>query len=161
MVIRAGTPDDDAALQEIDAATWSSAVNPTPPPVNTQSFFGSTSADEVLVAEYEGEAVGYAALGPVHKIQASSHVVELKSLAVHPDQQRRGIGRLLVRSAVEAARRRQARRLVLRVLGSNRPARRLYKECGFTVEGVLREQFLLDGRYVDDVLLALELTRRG
>ena len=52
---------------------------------------------------------------------------------------------------------RGARRLTLRVLGPNAVARGLYEACGFTVEGVLREEFLLDGRYVDDVLMALEL----
>ena len=36
--------------------------------------------------------------------------------------------------------------------------RRLYAACGFEVEGVSRELFFLDGVYVDDVLLALDLT---
>jgi RimJ/RimL family protein N-acetyltransferase len=40
------------------------------------------------------------------------------------------------------------------VLGPNAAARALYESCGFTVEGVLREEFLLDGQYVDDVLMA-------
>ena len=32
------------------------------------------------------------------------------------------------------------------------------RPCGFEVEGVLRGEFLLGGRYVDDVLMALDLT---
>ena len=36
-------------------------------------------------------------------------------------------------------------------------ARRLYESCGFTAEGVLREEFFLGGRYVDDVLMACML----
>ena len=43
------------------------------------------------------------------------------------------------------------------MLGTNVPARRLYEAGGFTVEGVLREQLLLGGRYVDDVFMAREL----
>jgi len=40
----------------------------------------------------------------------------------------------------------------------NAAARRVYDACGFVVEGVLREEFLLDGRYVDDVFMARDLT---
>jgi L-amino acid N-acyltransferase YncA len=148
-------------LQRIDAVTWSSAVSPVPPPEENRSFFDSTSADEVLVAEFNGRVAGYVELGPFYKIKASAHVLELKSLAVCPDQQRRGFGRLLVEAAIDAARRRKARRIVLRVLEPNGTARRLYAECGFKIEGILREQFLLDGRYVDDVFMALDLTALG
>ena len=50
------------------------------------------------------------------------------------------------------------RPLTLRVLGRNERARALYSALGFVVEGILREEFLLDGQYVDDVLMALPLT---
>ena len=60
-------------------------------------------------------------------------------------------------AAVREAGSRGARRLTLRVLAPNTAARGLYEACGFTVEGVLREEFLLEGRYVDDVLMALDL----
>ena len=68
------------------------------------------------------------------------------------------MGRVLVTAAIQAARRRQARRLVLRVLDSNVIARSLYERCGFQVEGILRDQFLLDGDYVNDVVMAVDLT---
>lgn len=58
---------------------------------------------------------------------------------------------------IAEARRRGAQKLSLRVLAPNGAARRLYESCGFTVEGVLREEFFLDGRYVDDVLMARRL----
>jgi RimJ/RimL family protein N-acetyltransferase len=63
-----------------------------------------------------------------------------------------------VRAAVDEARRRGARKLSLRVLATNPGARRLYERCGFVVEGVLREEFLLDEVFVDDVLMACDLT---
>jgi hypothetical protein len=37
-------------------------------------------------------------------------------------------------------------------------ARRLYESRGFEVEAVLPESFLLEGAYVDDVFMALDLT---
>ncbi|NED74569.1 GNAT family N-acetyltransferase, partial [Streptomyces sp. SID9944] len=51
------------------------------------------------------------------------------------------------------ARRQGARRITLRVLGHNTPARRLYESEGYAVEGVLPGEFLLEGAYVDDVLM--------
>jgi hypothetical protein len=48
-------------------------------------------------------------------------------------------------------------KVTLRVLGHNVGARRLYERCGFVPEGVLRGEFLLEGRYVDDVLMACDL----
>ena len=64
---------------------------------------------------------------------------------------------VLVEAAVEEARDRGARKLTLRVLGGNTRARQLYDGCGFIVEGILRAEFFLDGRYVDDVLMARDL----
>ena len=71
-----------------------------------------------------------------------------------PPPRRLGAGRHLVEAAVEEARKRGARKLSLRVLGGNTAARRLYEACGFVVEGILRDQFLLGDRYVDDIFMA-------
>jgi ribosomal protein S18 acetylase RimI-like enzyme len=56
---------------------------------------------------------------------------ELHLLAVHPDHQRRGIGRALIESCFAEARRRGVRELRLWVAGNNGPARALYRACGF------------------------------
>ena len=44
------------------------------------------------------------------------------------------------------------------MLTRNEAALRLYERCGFVVEGVLRGEFFLDGVYVDDLLMALDLS---
>jgi len=46
----------------------------------------------------------------------------------------------------------------LRVLAHNEAAVRLYEQAGFVVEGVLRSEFFLDDVYVDDLLMALDLS---
>ena len=97
---------------------------------------------------------GYAALGQSLPLASHSHVLDIRGLAVHPALQRCGVGRRLVEACIEQARSRGARKLSLRVLGGNVAARRLYELCGFTVEGVLSDEFFLGGRYVDDVLMA-------
>ena len=78
---------------------------------------------------------------------------QIRGLAVAEEARGRGAGRALVRAAVDEARRRGARRITLRVLGHNTAARALYEAEGFVVEGILPEEFLLDGAYVGDVFM--------
>ena len=56
---------------------------------------------------------------------------------------------------------RAPRKLTLRVLGHNTPARALYAASGFEEEGILRGLFFLEGVYVDDVLMSMDLTADG
>jgi ribosomal protein S18 acetylase RimI-like enzyme len=93
-------------------------------------------------------------------LAAHEHVLEVSGLAVHPKHQRARIGRRLLERAVQEAHDRGARKLALRVLSPNTAARRLYEATGFIVEGILRDEFLLDGRYVDDILMARYLGTR-
>jgi ribosomal protein S18 acetylase RimI-like enzyme len=154
MTIRQARLEDEPKLRDIDAATWTAEVSPAPPPSADAAFFGErTAPSDVLVAETGGVIGGYAALGR-SPLASHSHVLQIRGLAVHPASQRCGAGRQLVEACIEQARSRGARKLSLRVLGGNVAARRLYESCGFTVEGVLREEFFLGGRYVDDVLMA-------
>jgi RimJ/RimL family protein N-acetyltransferase len=54
---------------------------------------------------------------------------------------------------MDTARAQGACRITLRVPGHNGPARRLCESLGFVVEGVLPGEFLLEGAFVDDVLM--------
>lgn len=133
-------------------------MSPAPPAAATAPFFGpGTAVDDVLVVELNSNVVGYVRLGPVEKLRSAAHVLEINGLAVDPARKRQGLGRALVSAAIDLSVERGARRLVLRVLGPNVGARALYKSCGFETEGILRERFLLEGRYVDDVIMALDL----
>ena len=156
MNIRPAKVEDEAALDQIDAATWTSEVSPAPARVG-EGFFVHNDPGEVLVAEVDGEVAGYATLHQWSPIPSHAHVLELNGMAVDPGHQGRGVGRALLEACVAGARQRGARKLTLRVLGFNHRARRLYESSGFQVEGLLREEFLLDGRYVDDVLMARKL----
>jgi ribosomal protein S18 acetylase RimI-like enzyme len=156
-VIRPARPDDAPALRALDRAVWSWDHSPAPCPPEDAPF----AVDGVLVAEEGGEPAGYVALGRPTRLESNRHVLSVRGLAVAPAFQGRGLGRALLRAAVEEARARGARRLTLRVLGTNVGGRALYESFGFVVEGVQRDEFLLDGRYVDDVLMALSLDRAG
>ena len=82
---------------------------------------------QVIVAEVNGEIVGFAAVVGG----------ELDGLFVEPDLWGGGIGRVLVDAATHEARNRG---LALKVIASPR-ARRFYENCGFSVEGDEQTRF--------------------
>ena len=157
--IRTALPDDDEELGALDRATWSHlhAVMPRPQPPYAPFFDERHAPDDHLVAEIDRRIVGYIRLAFPTELACNAHVRQIQGLAVADEARGHGVGRALIRAAVEEARRRGARRLTLRVLGHNTPARRLYEAEGFAVEGVLPEEFLLDGKYVDDVFMGRAL----
>ena len=154
---RAETSDEDA-LRTLDRANWTSLSSPTPVPPPERPFFNDrTRVDDVLVAEVDGTPAGYVKVGLPTEAPSNAHVQMVQSITVDAAFRRRGVGRALIDAAVGEARTRGARRLTLRVLSHNHAAIALYESAGFVVEGVQREEFFLDGRYVDDVLMALDL----
>ena len=157
--IRTARLEDEDALAIVDARTWTTDVSPAPPPPVGTPFFGPrTGPQDVLVAVTE-TVIGYARLTQSIALPSHQHVLELAGLAVMPGWQRAGTGRRLVEAILDEARSRGALKLSLRVLSPNTTARRLYSTCGFEIEGTLRAEFLLGGRYVDDVLMARQLVR--
>lgn len=155
--VRLAEAEDDGVLAGLEAATWSVDVSPASRPRGTAFFDERRRPPDVLVAEVDRAVVGYVHLGQSIPIPSHWHVLDVKGLAVDPAWRRRGVGRRLLQEAAEVARRRGARKLSLRVLEPNAAARGLYHACGFVVEGVLREEFLLAGQYVDDILMARQL----
>ena len=154
-MIRAATRADEPALRALDRRIWCWLHSPVEP---RDCRFDT---EGVLVYITDGVIAGYVKLGAMWPIESVNHVREIKGLAVDKRFHRRGIGRALIDAAIERARAEGARKVTLRVLGDNVPARGLYAACGFEVEGVLRDLFLLEGRYVDDVLMSLDLTSNG
>ncbi|MEV5876612.1 GNAT family N-acetyltransferase [Streptomyces sp. NPDC052101] len=150
--IRVAVADDEEDLALLDRATWSPLHAVSPPPQGP--FFDERhTPEDYLVAEADGRVVGYVRLARPTRLASNAHVLQIQGLAVAEEARGQGLGRALVRAAVTEARGRGARRLSLRVLGHNAPARALYEAEGFVVEGVQPEEFLLDGAYVDDVLM--------
>jgi phosphinothricin acetyltransferase len=64
-----------------------------------------------------------------------------------------GIGRELLQSLIEAAREIGFHKMVLAAFDWNRSGIALYKGAGFRQVGVYREQGLLNGRWVDTVIM--------
>ncbi|MEU5684499.1 GNAT family N-acetyltransferase [Streptomyces venezuelae] len=159
MHIRTARPEDDDALARLDRATWSTlhAVQPRPQPPYDPFFNDRFGPRDHLVAEADGRIVGYVKLGYPTPLLANAHVRQIQGFVVAEETRGRGVGRRLIRAAMDEARRQGATRITLRVLGHNAPARKLYEAEGFVIEGVLPGEFLLDGAYVDDVLMGRPL----
>ena len=64
----------------------------------------------------------------------------------------------VVAAALNAAWAKDCHHVLLQSGRKDQRVHRFYERCGFVVEGVLRGEFHLDGEYVDDVLMALDLT---
>ncbi|GAA4996539.1 GNAT family N-acetyltransferase [Kitasatospora paranensis] len=153
--IRAACAGDGQVLADLDRAAWSPVSDVAPRRAeDDHDFFGGRSpADGYLVAELAGRVVGYVRHAAPTPLAGNRHVRQIQGLAVAAEARGRGVGRALVEAACAAAHGTGARRVTLRVLGGNTAARRLYERCGFRTEGVLPEEFLIDGAYVDDVLM--------
>jgi ribosomal protein S18 acetylase RimI-like enzyme len=156
--VRAARLADQAALAELDAVAWSaesgfpSALEARP---RGAAFFTANNPPEAhLVAELDGSVVGYIRLKPATPLPENAHVIQVQGIAVHPDARRHGAAASLLDAAVKQLRERGIRKLTLRVLSTNHGAISLYERHGFIREGTLLEEFRINGRYVDDVLMA-------
>ncbi|MEU1038980.1 GNAT family N-acetyltransferase [Streptomyces sp. NPDC005551] len=157
--IRHAAPDDEEALGLLDRVTWSPvhAVQPRPQPPYEPFYSERSGPRDHLVAELAGQVVGYLRLGFPTPLACNAHVRQIQGLVVAEEARGAGVGRALLRAAGDEARRQGARRITLRVLGHNTPARKLYESEGFAVEGVLPGEFLIEGAYVDDVMMGRQL----
>ncbi|MDQ8701399.1 GNAT family N-acetyltransferase [Streptomyces sp. LHD-70] len=156
--IRPAQPSDESALAALDREAWSRLHAVTPRPEPDGSFFDERhTPDDFLVGVVDDAIAGYVRLVPSTPLAVNAHVRQIQGLAVADRARGRGLGRALIRAACALAREQGAHRITLRVLGHNTPARALYETEGFVVEGVLPGEFLMDGEYVDDVLMGRSL----
>ena len=109
----------------------------------------------VFVAEEDGRLVGRLSLARDNH-PSSHHVADL-GLMIAASHRRRGIGRALLEQATAWARDAGVRKLELHVFPWNEAAIALYEAFGFEREGVRREHYRRDGKYVDAILMAYRL----
>ena len=103
--VRAETPDDAEAIDEVVAAAFLAEFGTTTEAglIRTMRERGELVADLTLVAELDGRIVGHIAFSPVTLDDLPSRGLELGPVAVAPDVQTRGVGSLLISTALERA----------------------------------------------------------
>ena len=157
--IRLARANDEQALSALDAQAWSPRSGfPSVIEAGREAGVAFFSADSPphshLVAESGGVVVGYVRLKPASPLPENAHVMYIAGIAVDEPARKQGAATRLLEAAERYATDRGCRKLSLRVLGTNEPAIRLYERLGFVREGTLRDEFLINGAFVDDVIMA-------
>ena len=106
----------------------------------------------VFVAVDGPAVVGWASLNRFNPRPAYDHVADL-SVYVERGWRGRGVGRILLARAIEAARETGHHKMVLAAFPTNGAGMALYEKMGFSRVGIYREQGMLDGRWVDVIVM--------
>lgn len=88
-----------------------------------------------LVATDGWRVVGYCGM---RIVLDEAHIT---NMCVRPEYRGRGVGRRLLQGLKEEARHKGAHAMTLEVRVSNKAALKLYKDCGFTIEGVRKKYY--------------------
>jgi ribosomal protein S18 acetylase RimI-like enzyme len=147
---------DETALLEIELTAWDASSGfPSFTPADRTAFFTERAGpDAHLVAEENGEVLGYLRLQDKYPFIEGEGVLSVNGLAVADEARGRGVGSILLTAAAQEGRRRGSRKITLQVHATNRPARRLYERHGYVVEGTRHREFMIEGRYIDSLDLA-------
>jgi ribosomal protein S18 acetylase RimI-like enzyme len=156
LTIRRAVGTDDAALLAVDLSAWTAESGfPSLTTGDREEFFSERSGpDAHLIAEYDGELVGYVRLQDKYPSPEGAGVLAVNGLAVSPSARRLGIGSALLGAVTAEGKRRGARKVTLSVFATNTAAQRLYERHGYVVESRRTAEFLIEGRYIDDLGLA-------
>ena len=106
----------------------------------------------VMVAESAGQIAAWGSLSPFGKREAFAGTVE-NSIYVHPDFQRRGLGRMLLRDQLKRAAAAGHHTLIAAISGEQTPSLALHYDHGFKESGRLREAGWKFGQWLDLVYL--------
>jgi phosphinothricin acetyltransferase len=126
-----------------------------------RSWLASRSgAFSVLVAERDGELVGFASVSPYKERAAYRTTVE-DSVYVRSDRQGLGIGRALLTAVLDAAEASGFHAVMARIEAGGTASRALHEACGFRLVGVEREVGRKFNRWLDIALMQCVLRERA
>ena len=140
MSVRIATPDDADAIERIRTDTWRAAYRGLMPDAvldrlgydatRRREFMARMAPDRfVLVAEHDGEVVGFSNGGP-SRTEDNAHPGEIYAIYVLPSHQGHGHGAGLMRASARELRARGFGGMLIWVLRENQPSRRFYERMG-------------------------------
>ncbi|MDE1852489.1 MAG: GNAT family N-acetyltransferase [Thaumarchaeota archaeon] len=103
-------------------------------------------------ADIGGRLVGSLSLGRYGNLKKTRHIRNL-GMGVVKEFREMGVGSALMDYAIKWADSKELKKVVLSVFSTNNAAIELYEKFGFVREGVRRKQFLIDGKFVDEVMM--------
>ena len=111
-----------------------------------------------LVAENEGEVIGFGYAGPFRDRQAYQFTVE-DSIYLHPEHRGRGVGRLLLSRLIDATTAAGFKQMIALIGDSdNRASIRLHAAAGFASTGTLQHVGFKFDRWLDVVIMQRSLS---
>jgi L-amino acid N-acyltransferase YncA/DNA-binding MarR family transcriptional regulator len=156
--VRRASPEDAEAI----SAIYNQGIEDKVATLETTTRTGAERAEwmaakgdryPVLVAvDDENEVCGWASLNQFSPRPAYDHVADI-SVYVARDRRGRGIGDLLLTALEKQARAIGFHKLVLAAFPTNAPGMRLYQRQGFVTVGIYHEQGMLDGKWVDTIVM--------
>ena len=108
----------------------------------------------VIVAESASDTtpVAWGSLNPFSPREAYRHVADF-SIYVERAVRGKGLGKLVLGRLIELAREHGFHKMVLSAFPTNTGGMALYEAMGFRTVGIYKEQGLLDGRWVDTIIM--------
>ena len=157
VTIRAATAADAAAIcliynQGIEDRLATLETELRTPDERREWMATRTPRQPVVVAETAGQVVGWASLNRFNPRPAYDHVADI-SVYIERAWRGRGVGRRLIERLVELGREHGYHKLVLAAFPFNAAGMALYERSGFGPVGVYREQGMLDGTWVDVIVM--------
>ena len=122
-------------------------------PVERQEWLAARSPRHpVIVAESGALTVGWGSLNVFNARPAYRHVADF-SVYVERAWRGKGVGHRMLERLIELAREIGYHKMVLSTFPTNEGGVRLYERLGFSRVGVYHEQGMLDGQWVDTLIM--------
>ena len=122
------------------------------PDERTQWMAARGPRHPVVVAEHSGVVVGWGSLNPYNPRDCYRHVADF-SIYVERGYRGKGVGKAMLTHLVELARGLGFHKMVLSAFPTNTSGMALYETMGFRTVGIYKEQGMLDGRWVDTIVM--------
>jgi len=107
---------------------------------------------KVLVAEQNGEVIGWASLNQYSNRCAYNGVADL-SVYIRRDFRGKGIGTKLLQDIESLAIQHQFNKIILFTFSFNALGQGLYRKSGYREVGVLEKQGQMDGKFIDVMIM--------
>jgi GNAT superfamily N-acetyltransferase len=165
VALRSARDEDARPIAEVHVASWRAAYAGLLPDAVLAGLSVEARAarwarlladdrHQVVVAESEGEVIGFGHVGPSREADLEATTGQLITLYVEPGWWGTGVGRAVHDAALERLSRQDVDRVVLWVLSTNVAARRFYRYLGWERDVVLRVQ-----QFGGAVVIDLRLSR--
>jgi phosphinothricin acetyltransferase len=155
--LRLAGPEDAAAIcriynQGIEDRVATLETEQRTPEERRQWLAARGPRHPVVVADDDGRVIAWGSLNAFNPREAYRHVADF-SIYVERAYRGKGVGRQLLAHLIDLARALGYHKMVLSAFPFNGAGMALYERMGFRTVGIYREQGLLDGRWVDTIVM--------